>query len=86
MRWGKLCFFNALLFAHLLFCIITITIIIITIIIVVNYEAVYSPLFFHKFVRIKCSMVWVAILVSYVHVLRWQALGLIAVGGGRRKK
>ena len=79
MRGGKLCFFNALLFAHLLFCIITI-------IIVVNYEAVYSPLFFQKFVRIKCSMVWVAILVSYVHVLRWQALGLIAVGGGRRKK
>ena len=49
MRGGKLCFFNALLFAHLLFCIITI-------IIVVNYEAVYSPLFFHKFVRIKCSI------------------------------
>ena len=79
MRGGKLCFFNALLFAHLLFCIITI-------IIVVNYEAVYSPLFFQKFVRIKCSMVWVAILVSYVHVLRWQALGLIAVGGGRQRK
>ena len=79
MRGGKLCFFNALLFAHLLFCIITI-------IIVVNYEAVYSPLFFQKFVRIKCSMVWVAILVSYVHVLRWQALGFIAVGGGRQKK
>ena len=58
----------------------------ITIIIVVNYEAVYSPLFFHKFVRIKSSMVWVAILVSYVHVLRWQALGLVAVGGGRQKK
>ena len=31
-------------------------------------------------------MVWVAILVSYVHVLRWQALGLIAVGGREAKK